>query len=137
MTSQNSQSFPSTLGDLDLHLWAEQKHERIWDKFGAHARDLEGVRGVSFVVWAPNAASVSVVGDFNRWDGRLDKMRMLGGSGVWEVFVPDLAPATRYIIRDSHKREGGCCIKSDPFAFAAECPPAYGLEGLSVQPRIQ
>ena len=76
------------MGELDLYLWAEQKHERIWDKLGAHPRELEGVRGIGFAVWAPNAAGVSVVGDFNRWDGRLDMMRMLGSSGVWEIFVP-------------------------------------------------
>ena len=89
-------SFPPTLGELDLYLLAEQKHERIWDKLGAHVRELEGVRGVAFAVWAPNAAGVSVVGDFNGWDGRLNMMRMLGGSGIWEIFVPDLAPGTRY-----------------------------------------
>ena len=123
MTSQHHNSFPSILGELDLHLWAEQKHARIWDKFGAHPRELEGVRGVSFVVWAPNATSVSVVGDFNRWDGRLHPMRMLGGSGVWEVFVPDVAPGALYKY-EIHKKSGGFSIKSDPFAFAAECPPA-------------
>ncbi len=79
-----------------MHLWAEQKHERIWDKLGAHVREHEGVQGTSFAVWAPNADGVSVVGDFNSWDGRLDMMRMLGSSGVWEIFVPDLPAGTRY-----------------------------------------
>jgi 1,4-alpha-glucan branching enzyme len=123
VTIRQPYSFPPTLGDLDLHLWAEQKHARIWDKLGAHARDLEGVSGVSFAVWAPNAVGVSVVGDFNRWDGRLHLMRMLGGSGVWEIFVPDIAAGTLYKY-ELRKGDGGLCIKSDPFAAAAQCPPA-------------
>ncbi|MGA9721906.1 MAG: hypothetical protein WBQ86_05600, partial [Candidatus Binatus sp.] len=88
VTIREPYPFPPTLGELDLHLWAEQKHERIWDKLGAHVCALEGVQGTSFAVWAPNAAGVSVVGDFNSWDGRLDMMRMLGSSGVWEIFIP-------------------------------------------------
>src|SRR5262249_11204055 len=78
-------TFPPTLGELDLHLWAEQTHERIWDKLGAHVKVVEGIQGIAFALWAPSAAGVSVVGDFNRWDGRLHMMRMLGGSGVWEL----------------------------------------------------
>ncbi|HML15994.1 MAG TPA: 1,4-alpha-glucan branching protein GlgB [Bryobacteraceae bacterium] len=123
VTIRDPYLFRPVLGDLDLHLCAEQKHERIWDKFGAHARELEGVRGVSFAVWAPNAAGVSVVGDFNGWDGRLYMMRMLGSSGVWELFVPDLAPGSLYKY-EIRRKGGGICIKSDPFAAAAECPPA-------------
>ena len=123
VTFRQPYSFPPTLGDLDLHLWAEQKHERVWEKLGAHVREVEGVEGVSFALWAPNAAGVSVVGDFNSWDGRLDMMRMLGSSGVWELFVPDLAPGTiyKYEIRT---KDRGLLLKSDPFALAAECPPA-------------
>ncbi len=123
VTTRQPYSFPPTLGDLDLHLWAEQKHERIWKKLGAHVREVGGVRGISFALWAPNAAGVSVVGDFNRWDGRLDMMRMLGGSGVWELFVPELAPGTiyKYEIRTQDRH---VVLKSDPFALASECPPA-------------
>jgi 1,4-alpha-glucan branching enzyme len=116
-------SFRPTLGELDLYLWAEQKHERIWDKFGAHVCELEGVRGVAFAVWAPNAAGVSVVGDFNSWDGRLDMMRMLGSSGVWEIFIPDLPTGTNYKF-EIRTKAGELTIKSDPFAIATECPPA-------------
>src|SRR6202048_4450279 len=90
VTIREPYPFPPTLGELDLYLWAEQKHERIWDKLGAHVRQHESIQGTSFAVWAPNADGVSVVGDFNSWDGRLDMMRMLGNSGVWEIFVPDL-----------------------------------------------
>jgi 1,4-alpha-glucan branching enzyme len=122
-TIRQPYSFTPTLGELDLHLWAEQKHERIWDKLGAHVRELQGVQGTSFAVWAPNAAGVSVVGDFNSWDGRLDMMRMLGSSGVWEIFVPDVSSGTRYKY-EIRTKAGGLAIKSDPFALATECPPA-------------
>src|SRR5882762_6593694 len=122
-TIRQPYSFPPTLGELDLHLWAEQKHERIWDKLGAHVRELQGVQGTSFALWAPNAAGVSVVGDFNRWDGRLDMMRMLGNSGVWETFVPEAATGARYKF-EIRTKAGGLAIKSDPFALATECPPA-------------
>jgi len=123
VTIRDPYPFPPTLGDLDLHLWVEQTHEQIWNKFGAHLCELEGVRGVSFAVWAPDAAGVSVVGDFNSWDGRLHMMRMLGSSGVWEVFVPDLNPGTNYKF-EIHTSQGAVIIKSDPFASASECPPA-------------
>jgi 1,4-alpha-glucan branching enzyme len=123
VTIREPYPFPPTLGELDLHLWAEQKHERIWDKLGAHVREHEGVQGTSFAVWAPNADGVSVVGDFNSWDGRLDMMRMLGNSGVWEIFVPDLTAGTRYKY-EIRTKAGGLTLKSDPFAFATECPPA-------------
>ena len=116
-------SFPPTLGELDLYLWAEQRHERIWDKFGAHVCELEGFHGAAFAVWAPNAAGVSVVGDFNSWDGRLDMMRMLGSSGVWEIFIPDLPIGTNYKF-EIRTKTGALTIKSDPFAIATECPPA-------------
>ena len=122
-TIRQPYSFPQTLGELDLHLWAEQKHERIWDKLGAHIRELNRVQGTSFAVWAPNAAGVSVVGDFNSWDGRLDMMRMLGDSGVWEIFVPGVSSGARYKY-EIRTKAGGLAIKSDPFALATECPPA-------------
>src|SRR5688500_17666465 len=78
-------SFPPTLGDVDLHLFGEGRHERIYDKLGAHLITQEGVNGVSFAVWAPNAQRVSVVGDFNSWDGTANRMRPLGSSGAWET----------------------------------------------------
>src|SRR5207302_5719399 len=83
-TLRHPYSFLPTIGEMDLYLWGEGKHDRVWEKFGAHVREMDGVSGVSFVVWAPNARGVSVVGDFNGWDGRLHMMRMLGNSGVWE-----------------------------------------------------
>ena len=80
-------SFSPTLGELDLHLFGEGKHEEIYQKLGAHVTKIGRTTGVAFAVWAPHAEGVSVVGDFNGWDGRFNQMRMLGGSGVWELFI--------------------------------------------------
>ncbi len=115
--------FPPTIGELDLHLWNEGRHERIYDKLGAQVREMNGVAGVAFAVWAPNARGVSVVGDFNDWDGRIHMMRSLGSSGIWELFVPELEPGAcyKYEIRTW---DGHLTLKADPFAFAAEKPPA-------------
>src|SRR5205823_3946585 len=78
------------------HLFGEGRHWRLYEKLGAHLRDLGGVGGVSFAVWAPSADGVSVVGDFNNWDGRLHQMRRLGVSGVWEIFVPEVGAGALY-----------------------------------------
>src|SRR5262249_7216988 len=83
-------AFMPTVGELDLHLAGEGRHEELHHTLGAHPRTIDDVSGVSFAVWAPNARSVSVVGDFNSWDGRLHPMRTLGASGIWELFVPEL-----------------------------------------------
>ena len=80
--------FLPTLGELDLHLFGEGTHRRLWQHLGAHPRRVDGTAGVAFAVWAPNAQRVSVVGDFCGWDGRLFPMRQLGSSGVFELFVP-------------------------------------------------
>ena len=87
--------FLPTLGDQDLYLFNEGNEHRIYEKLGAHVRDLGGVKGVSFAVWAPSASRVSVVGNFNHWDGRFHPMRSLGASGVWELFVPGLGETPR------------------------------------------
>jgi 1,4-alpha-glucan branching enzyme len=112
-----------TIGDVDLHLFGEGRHETIYERLGAHAREIDGVAGTSFAVWAPAAASVSVVGDWNGWDGRLHPMRVLGSSGIWELFLPGVPEwsAYRFEIRT---RSGELRLKSDPFAFHAETPPA-------------
>src|SRR2546428_9492946 len=89
-------NFSPTLGDIDLHLFGEGKHERIYEKLGAHVIAHEAVRGVSFAVWAPNAEHVSVVGDFNAWDGTRHPMHRLGDSGVWEIFIPKLNAGELY-----------------------------------------
>jgi 1,4-alpha-glucan branching enzyme len=108
-----------TLGELDLHLIAEGRHEELWRVLGAHVRD----GGVSFAVWAPNARGVRVVGDFNFWDGRAHPMRSLGGSGVWELFVPGAGDGVRYKYSVCG-RDGVWRDKADPMAFATEIPPA-------------
>src|SRR5207247_5695037 len=87
-TLHDPYAFPPTLGDLDLHLAAEGTHLEIYRYLGAHVRTAFGISGVSFAVWAPNARRVSVVGEFNGWDGRLHAMRKLGG-GIWEIFIPE------------------------------------------------
>jgi 1,4-alpha-glucan branching enzyme len=112
--------FLPTLGDLDLHLTAEGRHEQLYEKLGAHVREMNGVAGVSFAVWAPAARGVSIVGDFNGWDGRLHMMRRMG-SGVWELFVPGIGPGAiyKYEIRTAE----GPMLKSDPYAFKTEAPP--------------
>ena len=115
ITIHDPYSFMPTLGELDLYLWGEQKDDRAYNKLGAHVREAAGVRGVSFAVWAPNAAGVSVVGDFNRWDGRVHMMRTLGSSGVWELFIPGVGAGFKYKY-EIRTRDGGLLLKSDPFA---------------------
>src|SRR5258706_13696303 len=88
--------FLPTLGELDLHLFGEGRHERIYEKLGAHLVTRESRSGVAFAVWAPNAKSIAVVGNFNEWNGGEHKMRLLGSSGVWELFVPGLAAQELY-----------------------------------------
>ncbi|HNE30606.1 MAG TPA: hypothetical protein PLW66_15635, partial [Saprospiraceae bacterium] len=82
--------FAKQLPDFDIHLFGEGKHWHIYQKLGAHLHQVDGIDGVFFAVWAPNAGRVSVVGDFNRWDGRCHPMRNLGGCGIWEIFIPGL-----------------------------------------------
>jgi 1,4-alpha-glucan branching enzyme len=84
------------MGEVDLHLFAEGNHLRLYDYFGAHPRTIAGDEGVYFAVWAPNAQRVSVVGDFNGWDGRVNPMRRLLGSGVWELFLPGVEEGAHY-----------------------------------------
>ena len=88
--------FPSTLSGYDLHLLGEGTHYRVYDKLGAHRARVDGVDGVIFAVWAPNAKRVSVVGDWNAWDGRRHPMRLHPGNGIWELFVPGVAEGARY-----------------------------------------
>ena len=89
-------SFLPTLGDADLFLFGKGDERRIYDKLGAQLRTIDGVPGASFAVWAPNAQRVSVVGDFNSWDGRCHPMRPLGSSGVWEIFIPGVGEGAHY-----------------------------------------
>jgi 1,4-alpha-glucan branching enzyme len=119
--------FLPTLGEIDLHLIGEGRHERLWDVLGAHVRTYQTamgpVVGTSFAVWAPSAQGVRLVGDFNHWQGIAHPMRSLGSSGVWELFVPGMGEGEKYkfsiLGRDRVWRE-----KIDPLAFATETPPA-------------
>jgi 1,4-alpha-glucan branching enzyme len=115
-------AFWPTLGDVDLHLVGEGNHERLHEKLGAHVRECQGRPGVSFSVWAPGARGVSVVGDFNGWDGRLHLMRCLGASGIWEIFIPEIGPGTNYKF-EIRTGSGERILKADPYAFATEKPP--------------
>jgi 1,4-alpha-glucan branching enzyme len=114
--------FLPTLGDMDLYLFGEGNHRELWKLLGAHPRRVEGIDGVSFAVWAPNARRVSVVGDFCRWDGRLFPMRQLGASGIFELFVPDVASGALYKY-ELLTQEGMLRLKADPLSLAMERPP--------------
>ena len=114
--------FSPTLGEVDLHLIREGTHERLYDVLGAHVRTHEGVTGVSFAVWAPNARSVRIVGDFDRWDGRLMPMRSMGASGVWELFVPGIGIGELYKF-EILGQDGTLRLKADPLAFAMQVRP--------------
>ena len=108
--------YGTIMGEIDLHLFSEGNHHRLYDKMGAHIRSLGDVTGVYFAVWAPNAQRVSVVGDFNHWDGRVHPMRRLLGSGVWELFVPNIGEGTHYKF-EIRTPAGHLLLKSDPYAF--------------------
>jgi 1,4-alpha-glucan branching enzyme len=115
-------AFAPTLGPQDLYYVGEGRHRRLWDRLGAHLATHDGTPGCAFVVWAPNAEGVSVVGDFNFWDGRRHPMRSLGASGLWELFVPGVVPGHRYKFEIS-PRGGAPFQKADPMAFRTEVPP--------------
>ena len=123
-TFRDPYSFAPTFGDLDAHLVSEGRHEQIWKALGAHPRHHQGVFGTSFAVWAPTARSVSVVGDFNSWDGRLHQMRSMGSTGVWELFVPEVSAGARYKYEIRPGGAGVHLLKADPYAFRTEAPPA-------------
>src|ERR1044072_7119482 len=122
VTIEDPYRFLPTVGELDLHLVGEGRHEELWTRLGAHVREGDGVRGPAFSVWAPAARAVSVVGDFNFWDGRVHPMRAMGASGVWELFLPDVGSGARYKY-ESRARDGETRLKADPVAFATEVPP--------------
>lgn len=116
-------AFLPTLGDVDLYLFGTGVHYRLYDVMGARLITHQGVEGVKFAVWAPNAKRVSVVGDFNHWHGETNPMRSLGSSGVWELFVPGLKEGAKY--KFEIKTQGGqVLLKADPFAYSSELRPA-------------
>ncbi len=120
-TAHDPYAFPPLLTDFDLYLLGEGKHWDSYQKLGAQLRSVDGVEGVNFAVWAPNATGVSVIGDFNAWDARRHPMRKHGPSGVWELFVPGLGEGTIYKYSVRHRDQ--VFEKSDPYGFAAELPP--------------
>jgi 1,4-alpha-glucan branching enzyme len=119
-------AFPYLLSDLDLYLMGEGRHYDTYEKLGAHIKTLGGVAGVHFAVWAPSAKRVSVVGDFNRWDGRVHPMRSRGSSGIWEIFLPELPEGAiyKYEIIGTHGEV--LPLKADPYGFRSELRPNTG-----------
>ena len=116
-------AFPPLLTDFELHLFAEGTFFKAYETMGAHLRTVEGVAGVHFVVWAPNAARVSVVGDFNQWDGRRHPMTNRGATGLWELFIPELIDGTLYKYEVRSRHHDAPLLKADPYALASELRP--------------
>jgi 1,4-alpha-glucan branching enzyme len=116
-------AFPPILTDLELHLFTEGTFYKAYDRMGAHIHTVEGITGVHFAVWAPNAERVSVVGGFNRWDGRCHPMSSLGATGLWELFIPDLPEGTLYKYEIRTRERGALLVKADPYAHAGELRP--------------
>ncbi len=114
--------FLPTLGELDLYLIGEGRHERVYELLGAHPRIHQDVAGTAFAVWAPAARSVSVVGDFNFWNGHAHPMRSLGSSGVWELFIPGVEAGSHYKF-EILTPTGELRLKADPYAQETEMPP--------------
>ena len=122
ITIEDPYRFLPTIGELDVHLLGEGRHEELWERLGAHVREVDGVAGTAFAVWAPSARAVSVVGDFNYWDGRIHPMRTLGSSGIWELFLPGVGAGARYKY-EILAPDGEIRLKADPVAFETEVPP--------------
>ena len=115
--------YPPVLTDFDLHLLGEGTHFRLYEKLGARILEHAGLKGVCFAVWAPNAERVSVVGNFNQWDGRRHPMRPRGASGVWELFIPGLKQGELYKFEVKSRHHGYLALKSDPYAHLSEMRP--------------
>ena len=109
--------------ELDQHLFGEGTHLRLFDKLGAHLMEVEGIGGTRFTVWAPNARRVSVVGEFNHWNGLQNPMQAIGSSGIWELFLPGIGEGMLYKF-EIKGQNGEVFLKSDPFAFASEIRPS-------------
>jgi 1,4-alpha-glucan branching enzyme len=128
-------SFPPVLTDFDLYLIGEGTHYKNYEKLGAHVKTVDGVKGAHFAVWAPNAKRVSVIGDFNRWDGRRHPMRMLVSSGIWEIFIPGLEEGNLYKFEIRSKYHKYIEQKADPFAFFYEVRPKSAAVVYSIENR--
>jgi 1,4-alpha-glucan branching enzyme len=119
-------SFPPQLSEYDLHLFSEGKHWHAYRILGAHIHTVDGITGTLFATWAPSASRVSVTGDFNQWDGRTHPMRVWGGSGVWELFIPDVAPGEVYKFEIRNEHDGSLHSKLDPYGQQSELRPRTG-----------
>jgi 1,4-alpha-glucan branching enzyme len=115
--------FAPFLGDLDVHLFNEGQHWNIYQLLGAHEREINGIKGVTFATWAPNAERISIVGDFNEWDGRRHPMRVRGASGLWELFIPGLSAGSLYKFEIRNRQTGDIFLKADPYGQAFEMRP--------------
>ncbi len=122
-TGYDPYSFEPLVSDFDMHLFNEGNHWHAYRFLGAHIHQVDGIEGVLFAVWAPNAERVSIIGDFNNWDGRINPCRSRGGSGIWELFIPGMAIDTLYKFEIRHRDSGNIHVKCDPFARAAELRP--------------
>lgn len=131
--TEDPYSFGPILNDVDLHLFAEGKHYKVNRALGAHIHTIDGVTGVRFAVWAPNAKRVSVVGDFNQWDGRRHPMRLRHSAGIWEIFIPRLNAGTYYKYEILGSHGSVLPLKADPVAWQAEGPP--GDASIVMDPR--
>jgi len=118
--------FPPVLPDFDLHLFGEGKHRHAYHLLGARPHSIDGVTGILFATWAPNAERVSVVGDFNHWDGRVHPLRSRGSTGIWELFLPGLTPGTLYKFEIRNRESGAVFLKADPYGRRFELRPATG-----------
>lgn len=116
-------SFEPLLGEMDLYLYAEGQHWKIYEHLGAHFKTIDGISGVQFAVWAPSAERVSVVGDFNGWHGFRHPMRCRGSSGIWEIFIPAMQPGDRYKFEIRNANTGDVFAKADPYAQSMEMRP--------------
>jgi 1,4-alpha-glucan branching enzyme len=128
--------FGPVLGELDEYLLGEGSHKRVWQVLGAHLITHEGTEGVHFAVWAPNAQRVSVVGDFNVWDGRRHPMRRRGATGVWETFIPGLKDGVGYKYEIRAADGALMPLKADPVGFGSEHPPANASVVRDIRPRV-
>jgi len=122
-TGYDPYDFGVLFPEFDRHLFSEGKHWHIYQKLGAHLQTVDGIDGVLFAVWAPNAGRISVVGDFNRWDGRCHPMRNLGSSGIWELFIPGLAAGCLYKFELFSRQTGQLLVKTDPYGQQFELRP--------------